>query len=175
MTKKEYEALIKAQADQYIKNHPERFMIVTKNYIIDRGYDNEPLENLDEINANRADRDLSKAYYIRGQLYAEKGKIAKAVADFTEAIRLNPNADAYHHRGLVYADTGDTAKAIADFTEALRLDPYDAEMYYYSRGALYQKIGDIAMAIADYTEARSEAARKAKEAMASITDNRNED
>ena len=47
-----------------------------------------------------------------------------ALADLTEAIRLNPNdANAYNLRGVVYLEKRDTERAIADYTEAIRLDP----------------------------------------------------
>ena len=48
----------------------------------------------------------------------------KAIADYTEAIRLNPKDAAAHcDRGRAYADKGDLDKANADYTEAIRLDP----------------------------------------------------
>ena len=40
----------------------------------------------------------------RGFSHAEKGDHDKAIADFTEAIRLDPkDADAYYYRGFSYA------------------------------------------------------------------------
>ena len=66
-----------------------------------------------------------------------KGDYDKAIADFTEAIRLNPKiAKAYNNRGLAYENKGDYDKAIADCTEAIRLDPKFAEAYH-NRGAAY--------------------------------------
>ena len=56
--------------------------------------------------------------------YGKKGDHDKAIADFTEAIRLNPNdAEAYYSRGCEYFEKGDHDRAIADFTEAIRLNP----------------------------------------------------
>jgi tetratricopeptide (TPR) repeat protein len=56
------------------------------------------------------------------------GDIDRAIADFTQVIRLNPtDAMAYNNRGKAYTDKKDYARAIADFTEALRLDPDLAE------------------------------------------------
>jgi tetratricopeptide (TPR) repeat protein len=58
----------------------------------------------------------------RGSAYESKGEHDKAIADYTEAIRLNPrDADARHGRGLAYQKKGDRVKAEADFTEAKKL------------------------------------------------------
>ena len=47
----------------------------------------------------------------RGFSHAEKGDHDKAIADFTEAIRLDPkDATAYNNRGASYAEKGDHDK-----------------------------------------------------------------
>ena len=62
------------------------------------------------------------AYYCRGLIYHKKGDYDKAVADYTEAIRLDPrDADAYYNRGVVYKYKGETAEAEADFAVAKKL------------------------------------------------------
>src|SRR5262245_65847149 len=66
----------------------------------------------------------------RGFSHAEKGDHDKAIADFTEAIRLDPkNATACYSRALSYDLKGDHDKAIADFTEAIRPEPKIAAAY----------------------------------------------
>jgi tetratricopeptide (TPR) repeat protein len=58
----------------------------------------------------------------RGASFFEKGDFDNAIADCTEAIRLDPkDALAYLNRGLAYRSKGDSDKAIADFKEAIRL------------------------------------------------------
>ena len=53
-----------------------------------------------------------------------KGGYDRAIADFDEAIKLNPNdANAYYNRGLAYKKKGDKEQAIADFRKALEIDP----------------------------------------------------
>ena len=60
----------------------------------------------------------------------EKGNPDRALAELTEAIRLDPTlAKAYANRGWVYVEKGDQEKAIADCTEAIRLDPKDARAH----------------------------------------------
>jgi len=50
------------------------------------------------------------------------GDFDKAIADSTEAIRLDPTlAGAYNNRGLAYAEKGDFDKAVSDYSEAIRL------------------------------------------------------
>ena len=67
------------------------------------------------------------AYDNRGLIWQEKGDLDKAIADYTEAIRLDPKyAMAYDSRGRRLGTKGDLDKAIADFNEAIRLDPNDA-------------------------------------------------
>jgi tetratricopeptide (TPR) repeat protein len=75
-----------------------------------------------------------------------------AIADFTQAIRLNPNdASYYRRRGYAYGSKRDYDRAIADFTEAIRLNP-NSFIYYYDRGEAYYNKGDYDRAIADFTQ-----------------------
>src|SRR5271166_653700 len=65
--------------------------------------------------------------YQRGNSYAFKDKHDKAIAEFTEAIRLEPRfAQAFYKRGNSYADKKEYDKAIADYAQAIRLDPKNA-------------------------------------------------
>lgn len=69
--------------------------------------------------ANRA-----VAYYNRGQAYATKKDYDRAIADFSDAIRLDPkDAGFYSNRGTAYERKGDNDRAITDFRRALAIDP----------------------------------------------------
>ena len=51
-----------------------------------------------------------------------KGDFAKAIADYSEAVRLDPKyALAYNGRGLAYSQQGETRKADEDFARAKEL------------------------------------------------------
>jgi tetratricopeptide (TPR) repeat protein len=89
-----------------------------------------------------------------GNVSADKrAVIDRAIADYTQAIRLDPNnAVAHRERGVAYFDEGDQDRAKADYTQAIRLDPNDANVYF-SRGREYLLKGDYDRAIADQSQA----------------------
>jgi tetratricopeptide (TPR) repeat protein len=77
----------------------------------------------------------------------------RAIADYTQAIRLDPNfAEAYNARGNAYHHKKDYDRAIADYSQAMRLDPNFAEAYN-ARGLAYSDKGDYDRAIADLDQA----------------------
>lgn len=93
--------------------------------------------------------DLAITYYNRGATWAAKGEYDKAIADYSETIRLNPNySAAYGNRGVLWAAKGDYGKAIADYNDAIRLNPNSADVYN-SRCAAWKNRGDFDRAIAD--------------------------
>ena len=64
----------------------------------------------------------------------QKKEYDKAIADYGEAIRLDPkDAFAYNSRGLAWYSKKEYDKAIADYDEAIRLKP-DFAVAYYNRG-----------------------------------------
>jgi tetratricopeptide (TPR) repeat protein len=76
-----------------------------------------------------------------------------AIADYTEAIRLNPQHDkAYNNRGGVRKAKGELAEALADYTEAIRLNPNYASAYL-NRGRLFLYQQEWDSAINDFNEA----------------------
>ena len=89
----------------------------------------------------------------RGAACPANGDNDSAIADYSEAIRLDPkDTDAYKNRGDAYQNKGDYDRAIADYSEAIRLDPKYAGAYN-NRGDAYRDKGDNDRAIADYNEA----------------------
>jgi tetratricopeptide (TPR) repeat protein len=95
---------------------------------------------------------LAFAFATRGLIFRLQGEQVKAIADYSEAIRLAPLYDYYWGRGVAYELKRDRDTAIADFNEALRLKPdyYDAHL---SRGIAYYHKRDYAAAHRDYDRA----------------------
>jgi predicted Zn-dependent protease len=88
-----------------------------------------------------------------GIAYHDKRDFDRAIGDFDEAIRLDPNdAKAYANRGIAYGCKGDYDRAIADFEEAIRLSPRNAA-FFGVRATTYLAKGDYDRAIADFDEA----------------------
>jgi Flp pilus assembly protein TadD len=79
--------------------------------------------------------------------------VDRAIADFNEAIRLEPNnAMQLNNRGHAYIKKGDYDRAIADYNEAIRLDPTLARAFN-GRGFAYMRKGNNQQAMADYSKA----------------------
>jgi tetratricopeptide (TPR) repeat protein len=67
---------------------------------------------------------LAVAFYGRGTAYYEKGRYGRAIREYDEAIRLNPDfAEAFNSRGTAYHAKGQYNRAIRDYDEAIRLKP----------------------------------------------------
>src|SRR5690242_8837979 len=95
---------------------------------------------------------LSEAFFRRRTALAYQGGLEPAIADFSEAIRLDPGSAAgYGNRGNDYLATGRPQQALADYTEAIRLDPTNPGRYV-ARARAYQEV-DWERAVADFDEA----------------------
>src|SRR5262245_47540364 len=68
--------------------------------------------------------------YGRGIVAMDRKDYDTAIAEFTEAIRIDPESDgAYHNRAHAYAEKKQYAKAIADYNQAMRLAPDEGDSY----------------------------------------------
>jgi tetratricopeptide (TPR) repeat protein len=88
--------------------------------------------------------------------YFQKGDYDRAIANFSDAIRLSlyysTNPIAYLNRGLAYSSKGDYTGALVDYNQAIRLDPKNP-VVFFSRGTVYGKKGDLDDAIVDFNQA----------------------
>ena len=96
---------------------------------------------------------IAFAYEGRGRIALRKGDADRAIADFDEAIRLNPNrAVAFRDRAQAHRRNGQLAPAIADFDQAIALDPGHV-VPYHDRGLALAAMGDLDRAILSYNTA----------------------
>lgn len=90
---------------------------------------------------------------IRAYEKDEAGDLEGALADYDQAIRLNPQyATAYNNRGTLLSKQGDVTGAIRDYTRAIDLNP-QYTIAYFNRANLYDDAGNFEAAIGDYAEA----------------------
>jgi tetratricopeptide (TPR) repeat protein len=92
-------------------------------------------------------------YINRGNVLRDQGEHDKAIAAFTEAIRIDPKDDsAYFNRGLAWRSKGEYDLAIRDYNQALTINPAFFQVYV-NRGVAWSKKGEYDQALRDYNEA----------------------
>ena len=93
------------------------------------------------------------AYNTRGAIWNERGEHDRAIEDFSEAIRLDPQVKQfYNNRGVAWDDKAHYEEAIADYDRAIELDPRYS-LAFNNRGNAWSALEDYGRAIADYSEA----------------------
>lgn len=100
-----------------------------------------------------AGADLSALYRYRAFAitHADKPDIQAALADYAEAIRLDPNGFVpYALRANVYIDKGDYDLAIKDLDRLIELKP--RADFYNNRGHALRRKGDLDRAIEDFNQ-----------------------
>jgi tetratricopeptide (TPR) repeat protein len=95
----------------------------------------------------------ANGYANRGQDWKMKREYDKAIADYTEAIRLDPHSDYFYLlRSMAWDAKGEYAKAMADCNEAVRLDPRNSSNYV-CRGQVWIELKKIDNALNDFDQA----------------------
>jgi tetratricopeptide (TPR) repeat protein len=75
-----------------------------------------------QAQGSRADSAVS--YFARGREWQAKGELERAIADYDQALALNPHrAQIYANRGMAWLRLGQEDKAAADFAECLAFRP----------------------------------------------------
>ncbi len=108
---------------------------------------------LNQITETTSILDRSLVDFYRGTAYLQKGDYDRALADFNQTIKLQPNfVQAYANRGLIYLTKSDNDRALADLNQTLKLQPNFVPAYN-NRGLIYYTKGNYDLAIADFTQA----------------------
>ncbi|MFZ4729019.1 MAG: DUF1778 domain-containing protein [Pseudanabaena sp.] len=105
---------------------------------------------------NKINKAQAKSFFERALNRSKSGDNYGAIADLTEAIRINTQyGDAYLLRGATKDSLGDNYGAIADYTEAIRFksDFFSLDKIYRLRGLTKANLEDKYGAISDYNEA----------------------
>ncbi|MBI1819126.1 MAG: tetratricopeptide repeat protein [Nitrospirae bacterium] len=71
------------------------------------------------------------SHYHLGDVYLKRGKYQEALAEYQEAIHIDPGfVEAYRASGDIFLKVGDAAAAIASFEEAVHLSPDDPQNHF---------------------------------------------
>lgn len=95
----------------------------------------------------------AEAAHARGVDFLERESFIRAVAEFDQAIRLDPaHVASYYPRAVARHRAGDPQGALKDYDEAIRLRLDDAPAYI-GRGFANYELGAFDRAIADFDQA----------------------
>jgi protein O-mannosyl-transferase len=93
------------------------------------------------------------AYNNRGHYYRQNNQIDKAISDYNEALKINPN---YHlslnNRGKIYFDRGQVDLAMTDFNKSISIAPNYVSALS-NRGAAHASKNDFETALIDLNKA----------------------
>jgi tetratricopeptide (TPR) repeat protein len=103
--------------------------------------------------AAKINPDYAEVYVNCGQLLQwYSNKLSIAIADYTEAIRLEPtNANTFTIRAGAYLRQTNFDKAMSDYNMAIQLQPTNA-MFWKGRGDFFKRMTNYDAAILDYTK-----------------------
>lgn len=108
--------------------------------------------------AIRLEPGYAEAYRARGYAYFYAGRNARAIEDYSQAIRLDLKTtlhgpSPYLLRGFAWVYERKYKKAIEDYSRAIDLEPENA-VAWYNRGIAYKHLGKKARAKADMAKGR---------------------
>jgi tetratricopeptide (TPR) repeat protein len=98
-------------------------------------------------------QDNALTRFTLGDALGQQGRTGEAMAQYREALRLNPDyANAHNNLGLALAQQGQLDQAIVEYREALRTNPDDVDVHN-NLGLALARQGRAADAIVEYREA----------------------
>lgn len=97
----------------------------------------------------KLDSTNAKARQIRGDAYFALENYSAAFADYSESVKISPNAPAYAGLGNVFVKMNNIPESIINYTKAAELEPGCAR-YYFIRGQALNMQGKYDDAINDF-------------------------
>jgi S1-C subfamily serine protease len=95
----------------------------------------------------------AEEFLTRARAFFKQRQLDKAIADCTEAIKLEPeNFLGYRQRGVILNQKGDYKKAVEDLSTAIDKNPKDPFAYLF-RGKSFEKLGEKEKAKVDLEQA----------------------
>ncbi len=103
-----------------------------------------------------ADAKSADAVFLRGQIFMDDRRFAKAIADFTKTLELDSKAAAaLDARGTAYFKIGEIKKSLEDFDRFIALKP-QAAAAHWRRGLTLYYADEFAKGVAQFTTSDKE-------------------
>jgi tetratricopeptide (TPR) repeat protein len=106
-------------------------------------------EAIDKLNVKTVNAGTLK---IRGDAYFALENYSAAFLDYSESLKISPNASAYEGLGNVFVKMNNIPEGINNYTKAIELDSGCAD-YYFVRGKVFNLQGKHDEAISDFDKA----------------------
>jgi tetratricopeptide (TPR) repeat protein len=119
--------------------------------LMERGQAAEAIPLLDDAILKMPNR--AEARFQRGLAYESLSVLEKALADYSECLRLDPErTDALNNKAVILARMKRLDEAAVEFGRLIDLDP-QAALFYRNRGLCQFDLGNHDAALADYAKA----------------------
>jgi tetratricopeptide (TPR) repeat protein len=100
----------------------------------------------------KLDSSNAGTWKIRGDAYFALENYSSAFADYSESLKIIPNAAAFAGLGDVFVKMNNIPEGINSYTKAIELNP-DCAAYYFIRGKTFNMQGKYDEAINDFDSA----------------------
>ena len=110
---------------------------------------NNPRPSVPQTTATAPRQRTAEDFISLGGAKADKKDYQGAIANYSQAIQINPNnPDAYYRRGVAYTNLNNYQAALENFNQVLRLSPKNTYAYFY-RGFVRSQLKDYKGGFAD--------------------------